>query len=269
MHACVRAIGGRVFADDAPSSPDFQNADYVFAEAGTIGELKSLEHDTRSESSFKAFVSERYASWVAAGLVPPLVAHPHSQVLIDSRTLPIECAKEIVEQLRTRVMKRVKKANTQISSTKQRLGMTDAKGLLLLANEGDLILEPECVFHILDRLFMTGNFRSINTVIYFTVNTPLNVHGQPKPAHLWVNCVLRDPIGNRDPVPDSISRSLQHAWHRRMDEIAGVPGERIDMTGSHPDVIRRIRYSPLRSSASPTTYFGSGIDSWVRPSPLN
>jgi len=262
MHDCVRSIGGRVYADSLSGSPDFANADYLLDDANTIGELKCLESDTRSEPSFQKLLAGLYASWISAGLVLPLPIGEKSPIVIDSRSLPESCAKQVVEHLRTRIRKRLIKASKQIESTKARLQKPNAKGLLLLANDGDMIFEPEVIFHVLDRLFMTGHYRAINTVTYFTVNTSLRMPTEGRPIQLWASCVLRDPTGIRESVPDSVLRAIQTAWFKRMDEISGVPGKRVNLTGSSPDVIREIRYPQLSGRRLPNLFGSSQIIFW-------
>lgn len=238
--ACVRKVGGEVLADRFGPSPAFENADYAFLEDGVVAELKRLERDTRSEPTFLARVSQLHQQWVREGKVSP-PALPGRQ-RVSTKDIPRECAQEIENILVSRVRRVVEKANKQIKRTKEVLRTPNAKGLLLLANDGDIIFELDGVLHSLDRV-LRGKYRHINSVIYFTANQSVQGPGIPQPAKIWIAPLINDrPAIDRSPVEDAFLEKIKTGWFNHCATITGFPVLAFERRDDSPETIEKFRF---------------------------
>jgi hypothetical protein len=191
------------------------NADYLFASDNVIAELKCLEEDTYSPKEFKEVISSLINDWQGRGLISwRLYGGP---MLLQSRDLPIECQLELEQLINRRLRKVITKANKQIRLTKETLGLPEAKGLLLLVSDGNYFLRPEHVLPLVGRILRT-RFSSINSVVYFTVNSAVDMPNLNRDGLIWIQSV-RD---NFEPVaPEFLSR-LRAGWFQHLALKLGV-----------------------------------------------
>jgi len=70
------------------------------------------------------------------------------------------------------------KANRQIKETKKYFDAPDAKGLLLLVNDGNYMLTPAMMKYLLSRS-LPKKYSGINSAIYISVNEELTTPGNP------------------------------------------------------------------------------------------
>jgi len=200
--------------EDLKGSPP-PNADYLFARDNVIAELKCLEKDTYSPEEFKEVFSSLINDWQDRGLLSwRLYGGP---MLIQSRDLPIECQLELEQLINRRLRKVITKANKQIRLTKETLGLPNAKGLLLLVSDGNYFLRPEHVLPLAGRILRT-RFSSINSVVYFTVNSAVDMPNLNRDGLIWIQSV-RD---NFEPAaPEFLSR-LRAGWFQHLALRLGV-----------------------------------------------
>ena len=233
---CVESIGGEVLDRCLPKPANFSTADYVFRKDGVVAELKCMEHDIMSTAEFKEQLNNTYARWVSEGLVP-LPAAPRVQVNLQE--LPEPCAREFMKPFKRRLEATVKKANKQIRETKEHLDLKDAKGLLLLANDGNLSMKPNLVFHLLDRM-LRAEFRSINSLVYFSVNHPVSVPGIGMPVLPWAAPI----IDYRDQVDSTFMNKLRDAWFAHHSRLVEGPILEFATDCSEPSSIDAIDFVP-------------------------
>lgn len=200
--------------EDLKGSPP-PNADYLFGRDNVIAELKCLEEDTYSPGEFKEVFSSLINDWQDRGLLSwRLYGGP---MLIQSRDLPIECQLELEQQINRRLRKVITKANRQIRLTKEILGFPNAKGLLLLVSDGNYFLRPDHVLPLVGRILRT-RFSSINSVVYFTVNSAVDMPNLNRDGLIWIQSV-RD---NFETVaPEFLSR-LRAGWFQHLALKLGV-----------------------------------------------
>lgn len=235
---CVRKIGGEVLADRLGASPPFKNADYLFNTDNVVAELKCLQRDTRTEPTFKERVQAMHVRWHQEGKVHL----PSGKVRVNSRTLPDECQAELSDLLTSRLKNVVQKANDQIKSTKEHLALPEAKGLLLLANDGDMIFQLDVVLHTLHRV-LHGKYRQISSVVYFTGNDPVMCPGVPLPALIWMPLAISDrPNQVRPGVDEPFIEKLAAGWFNRQATIRGAPTLVARRGDDPPEIIERVRF---------------------------
>ena len=231
--ACVRQMNG-VVLDDVLERPTFQNADYWFPDAKVVAELKCLTEDLTTNAIFNKRVSELYASWVKLGLVPRPTA---GRVRMNLRDLPPRCAREYVDPIKKRLeTSTIKKANRQIRETKQHFNVPDAKGLLILVNDGNYMLPPTMMAHLLFRI-LKGQHSNINSVIYFSVNENTSTPGIDTPSLFWIDALVPD----REPVALEFREVLRTAWMAHHSSLVTEPIFEIE-GNTHSDFIDNIQF---------------------------
>ena len=211
----VKSIGGRVVSELFPSRGNRpKNADFVFDEHRVIAELKRLEKDQSEDPNVTAKLNEMYRRWVAQGKRVPII---FGRGQLNLRNIPVECANEVISLLREPIARRIRKANEQIKATKSALGMQDARGLLLLAQDGDYSLGPEAVFNLASRCLKGGQFRAIDDIIHFNANLPASRSEDSLGYMFWFHA-------SRDPeraIPSRLIQSLSEAWQTQLEFSLG------------------------------------------------
>jgi hypothetical protein len=186
-------------------------------------------------------VGELHRRWIREGKVPPFPPGVRA-VRVNTRTLPRECAVQVENILTARVRRVVEKANSQIKRTKEALRVPEAKGLLLLANDGDLMLELDGVLHCLHRI-LHGKYSHINAVAYFSANETVNGPGIPHPAYFWMPLSISDaPAPDRPKIDSGFLKRLSEAWFNHIATVRGMPVIAMQRGDDPPEVIERIRF---------------------------
>ena len=235
----VRLVGGKrvetlLPADDGERP---KNADYVFQSENAISELKSLQQDVFTPA-YRQKLDQLAQSWMKRNLI-----RVFGLASLNMRTLPVVCQNEwlrlVVLPLQTNV---VSVAHRQIKKTKETLGLPEAKGLLLLANEGNVDFEPHnlllTIAHILKKKHTDGSpqYSSIHAVSVFSHNLLVSSPDLPNRAFFWLN-------GHRpfcdDPIR-ALQNKLEAAWYESMSERVG---HRISRVHLSQDQLDRLKFS--------------------------
>jgi hypothetical protein len=215
FNALVIAMGGELVSELLQGSPAFKNADYLFRKdpkEAVVAELKCLTHDSSSKASEEK-LGKLYARWAAKGLVSK---PPAEGFRVNLRELPPVCQRDLWQWLGHYIKARIQKANTQIKETKIHLGLTTAKGLLLLANDGNYSLESDTVLSLADQAL--GNCHSsINSVIYFTANMAAAMPNVECDLNVWVSASRRA----TPPVSEDLLNALQRGWLAFFEKAIG------------------------------------------------
>jgi hypothetical protein len=137
FNAFVRSIGDeRVEALINLKNPP-ANADYFFRSQNVIVELKTLKKEVFGENH-RQKTTELFAGWHRRGLLAVF-----GTARVDMAQLPPVCQQEWLSLLGRPVQKNVLgAANAQIRATKRLLNLPDAKGVLLVASDGNFDLTP-------------------------------------------------------------------------------------------------------------------------------
>src|ERR1700731_3775784 len=123
----IRNFGGRV----VPEGSD-ESADFFLPQDNIVAELKILQVDARLEHDTK--LQGLVNDWTRHGLVMVF-----GRTVISLQKLNPICQREWLHILKPPVERIHRKANRQIRATKHSLNCPSAKGLLLIANEGNLL----------------------------------------------------------------------------------------------------------------------------------
>lgn len=223
----ARSLGARLFDDEqGPNKPT--NPDYWFPQHNVIVELKCLTEDLRSDKNFNSQVARMYREWAAKGLVPP------GMKSFSTSKIPEACAREFMNHVKARLESSVlRKANRQMKSTKASIS-PDAKGLLLLVNEGNYLFPPKVMLHLLARA-INAQYHGIDSVIYASVNEPVCVSAYSEPVRFWIDGTLR----SRNPPPLAFREMLANAWMAHLSRVSGEPI--IELAGTS-EMIERMEF---------------------------
>jgi hypothetical protein len=233
----VHAVGGKRV--DTLLPPDDgerrKNADYVFQADNAVAELKSLQQEVFTPA-YRQKLDQLSQSWMKRGLI-----YAFGRPVVNLRTLPPVCQNEwlrlLTLPLQTNV---VGLAHRQIKQTKATLGLHEAKGLLLLANEGNVDFEPHnlllTVAHILKKKHPDGSpqYSSIHAVSIFSHNlleSSTDVLGR---AFFWLN-------GHRpfcDEATKALQGKLETAWYESMSKRVGYPIRRVNVNQEKMDDLK-------------------------------
>jgi len=163
----VKEVGGELVVELIPKTPESpKNADYFFPKPNVVVELKCFEKDlfnTPDDVPRLGKIIERHNEKVTGSEA--------IQWLFGRRQAPKEYRRDMLSLARRQIETAVRKANKQIQATKDALNIPDARGLVLIANDGNYFLEPMQGFHLIIQV-MLEHFRecAIDGFVYFSVN---------------------------------------------------------------------------------------------------
>lgn len=170
----VESVGGQRI-DTLHPKLNFPNADYVFPDEKVIIELKTLETEVQNTDQFREKMGIVHRKLYAKYRKTPLALDPK---------VTAEYLKAFIELFRAPLARIVKKANSQIKSTKQNLNYADYQGILLLVNDSLKELPPRLILATLARI-LNGSSSSIRAMIYLT-NHYVVIPGDEYGRVLWV-----------------------------------------------------------------------------------
>lgn len=230
----VEQIGGVHTQALCGSSPNFNNADYVFDNAGVIAELKCLVKDhIADESTIDKFTS-LYQEALNAGETG-VVVYGRPTVRLGDFEDPLMT--RMAELIRRPIKRAIEKANRQIKQTKVHLNRSEHRGLLILVNDSAASLEPMNVVWMLNRTLRDNMYKSINGVLFFAPNLPATDEDTKRRYVPWAECTRQ----GIEPCPASLLRDLGRAWR---DWHARLTGEPVDWQESPPERLQELRNLP-------------------------
>lgn len=172
------------------SPPTFDNADYLFREAGIVAELKILALDRSKDPHTQEKLHNLYNSWVQSGDRVPLI---FGEARLSTADLPEKNARELDRVFREPIRLALKKANRQIKETKNHLNLPNAKGLTLLVNESNIALEPGSMIQMVAQILNSQSLSGINTLVYLTINLHASAPWSPADTRIWAVIERKDP----------------------------------------------------------------------------
>jgi hypothetical protein len=211
----VKSFGGSPISEIVGASLPFANADYLFRNELVVAELKCMEKDVLADQRYQADISDAAERWIRDGKIPPFAG----TVKIQTANLPADCQREFFQILRKPLHGAIEKANRQIRETKSHQNLPDAKGLLLLVNDGCWSIESDAMLYLMDNS-LGDRLSSINSIVYFTVNMPARMPCVERDVLVWVPASRKD----IEPVDENFLTKLQQGW---CAHFASVIGEQV------------------------------------------
>jgi hypothetical protein len=153
------------------------------------------------------------------------------RTVIQMRNLPSVCQNEWIRLLTSSLQRVISTANQQVARTKDRLKLTNGKGILLLANDGNVSLDPYnlvvLVSHVLKKLHPDGSpqYSSIEAVAFFSVNLLISSPLSATPAIWWFNGCR--PFCRQE--VKLVLDSLEKGWYKLLSERVGYQIPRVKL----------------------------------------
>jgi hypothetical protein len=184
-----------------------QNADYLFRASRVVAELKVLEtefaHTTGTLEKVSALLTN-YGDESRQNFRP-----------------------ELTRVLEAPLQRILKKANRQIRETKDELGLTGYRGVIICINDGFRRIRPETVRILLSDILAKESFSSAQCLIYQT-NHYVEIAESPGAVLLWAP--LYSPKASDDLV--EFVNELGRAWRRYLHKTDGP----FDFSGEYKDI---------------------------------
>src|SRR5215469_8792640 len=185
----VSWLGGEVL----PEPSNTKTADYVFRKQNVVAELKCLMED-QTDAMNKKLTQVVQDWWREHKKIP---AGYDSSKPLEIATAPKEIADCWMEILKTPIENFIRHANQQIRDSKQRLNMPDAKGLVLIFNQGNLLHNRPPDFTKLMTIVLRKRdkdkerrFPHIHAGVYFSYDT---VKTEKEKMNFWASLQLHEP----------------------------------------------------------------------------
>lgn len=210
----VRAYPMAQVLTDIMPQPDFLNADYLLHHEKIVAELKCVEIDNTSSPNNQSKINTVLDEYFAAGKIATTEITEQNWP-----TLPKELHNEIYNITTNSIKNHVEKANRQIRETKEKLGLTDYKGCLIIANNGVVSYPPATFCWGLVRLLM-HHFSSIDCFIFFSANILGRTREHPVPLHFWLPTDMQRNNMNMDMT---FASRLFESWKSIIRMKTGMP----------------------------------------------
>lgn len=160
----VDSIGGVRLDSLLPSSPEFENADYLFFEYRVLAELKFLEVDQISAPTTREKASRMYARWLEKGAARKVIFGT-ARLTTDGHS--DEQRIEAGNLYRVPIERLFRKCESQIVDTKRRLNFPDFKGVCIIVNVRNKQVTLELFKWILSESQILENTAHIEAVLFW------------------------------------------------------------------------------------------------------
>ncbi len=179
----VEYFGGSLVSKLIPNQNDKPNADYVFQSPEVIAELKCFRKDLFNNEEDIERLFSFFKNWKDRKLIEE---GDEIKLVLGSKNLPTECYKDLINSCIKTIDRAISKANKQIRETKLTLNKPEAKGLLLLANDGNYFVQNSdflgLICSLMQRKYLDS---SIDGFVYFTLNQISFIPKSQLDWHIW------------------------------------------------------------------------------------
>jgi hypothetical protein len=192
-NAFVPTVGGELVSP-LIHRQGVKNADYLFRTSKVIAELKVLETEfTHTPETFEKI-----------------------KRLMNSKSEDSNFQNELLRILKTPLQQIIKKANRQIRETKNELGLTGFRGVVICVNDGFRGIRPQTVIGLLAQILNSESYNSMRCLIYQT-NHYVEIPESPSTVLLWAP--MYSPKADDDLV--DFVNDLGRGWRKYANKIDG------------------------------------------------
>jgi hypothetical protein len=216
----VASIGGLVLSKVPKGTFSGKNADFLFPGDKVIAELKCLVNDRISDTKALELASQHYAEALRRKEAAKIA---FGTVYMTTDGFTDDFRKKIMSIYAVPILRAIREADKQIRATKVELQLADHLGMLLIANDGNMAVDPSHMVEILSDAFSDPQrFPHINYVVFFTANLSAELDGYL--AYVWVPAGR---IGHPE-VESEFERRLRTAWLSHHADLMGEPIREFD-----------------------------------------
>lgn len=164
----VEFFGGQVVSKSEQNLADRPNADYLFKEQNVIAELKCFQKDLFNNEEDIPRLLNFLDSWEKKNLIKQ---EDKLKLILGSKKLPKECSIDLINSCIKTIDRAIYKANTQIRESKKTFSIPNSKGLVLLCNDGNYLVQNNVFLKLITDLMQRKYMNSdIDGFVYFTLN---------------------------------------------------------------------------------------------------
>ena len=212
----VTEFGGEVL----PELSDTKTADYLFREENIVAELKCLMRNQTEDMNNK--VARVAHDWVKKHKkLPP----GYDGKVLEIAKAPKEISDRWLEIFKAPLENFIRDANRQIRETKRRLNTPDAKGLLLIFNQGNPLHNRPQDFRLLlvsvlrkRKPNRERKFPHIHGLVYFSFET---VKTEKEKMSFWAPVQLQNEPNEDVTQMKDFQKDLQQGWYAFVEKNSG------------------------------------------------
>jgi hypothetical protein len=208
------ALGGSRVSDLVGTAPPFENADFIFTGHKVIAELKCLDEDKIVDERIILKASDLYSEELRGGRAPVVAWGTHQ---MTTQGFSASYTKKIIDLYKTPIQRQVKKANTQIKTTREKLNARDSAGLLIVANNSHSAIDPWHGWYILNELLKQELYSGINGAVYLTANQQIVHSESQRHVSVWAEI----PRPHLPAINADFLSAMRGAWHQRLTVLMG------------------------------------------------
>lgn len=183
LNEFIQEQRGQLVINLIPKDNKAPNADYYFEESNIIAELKCFQKDLFSNEEDFERVITFFQKWISNGLI---VEKNIRKILFHAMPLPEECTRDLINACEKTIDRAIHHADKQIRETKLLLNQPNAKGLVLLANDGNYFLENKDFIGLIANLMQRKYLKSdIDGFVFFTINQVSERQDSDLDWNLW------------------------------------------------------------------------------------
>jgi hypothetical protein len=216
----VKDFGGEVL----PEASDGHTADYLFRKQDVVAELKTLTADQTDGMNRK--LTPMVEEWVRKNGKTPPGTIEGDKYIVTIKDMPREIQDFWLSLLKASMDTLVRDSNRQVRDTKIRMGLSAAKGMILIANQSNFYHDHPDSFRrliaeILRKRTSSGALRypHINAAVYFSFQ---GVKSRDEGMHFWANLQMKQAPDEDVSSIVSFQRDLQQAFYQYIEKTTGI-----------------------------------------------
>lgn len=179
----VEYFGGEVISKNEQNLVDRPNADYLFKNENVIAELKCFQKDLFNNEADIPRIFNFLDKWEEKKLIKQ---GDKIKILLGSKQLPKECHNDLLISCSKTIDRVLHKANKQIQESKRTFSIPNAKGLVLLCNDGNYFVQNKVflglIANLMGRKYMESD---IDGFVYFTLNQVSRIPNSELDWSMW------------------------------------------------------------------------------------
>jgi hypothetical protein len=179
----VEYFGGQVISKNVQNLVDRPNADYLFKNENIIAELKCFQKDLFNNEEDIPRIFNFLDKWEQKKLIKN---EDKFKIILGSKPLPKECYNDLLIACSKTIDRVLHKANKQIQESKRTFSLPNAKGLVLLCNDGNYFIENNMflglIADLMGRKYMESD---IDGFVYFTLNQVSRIPNSELDWSMW------------------------------------------------------------------------------------
>lgn len=217
----VRLQQGEVLSDKFGTSVSFANADFWFDKPKVIIELKEIQ--TEFLDSNKDKIQDLINTHIKRNDL--------SLSDVFEGRFSNDFWNDYIRLVRPAISRILKKANKQIKETKVYLECPEARGLIVLVNDGFTAFSVKTVYGLICNI-LANSYSSIDGFVLLTVNSYVAIENSHIPRQIWMPCYSVE--AEHTSLPDFVN-DLGREWRKFLEVLIG-PFDSSEETESLSDI---------------------------------